>query len=358
MNKATAVNFGKHGRDDIQYLDDTSVDKKEENVDSLFWTEQRRAVLQTDGFVVIPQVMSASDCDRYSAEIKHIIAAMNKEGKVVANDASTWTASNLPTSLHGIFQGYNLGHIRPVWDVRQDRNVNDVFAGLYNTRRLLSSFDALCVIPPWELRGKRYKPDNGTRWWHVDQGKRKVGFHCAQGLVTLDEMQSDDATLRVLQHGHLLHESMLKHFQTTFPHGDWLRLSDEHIRWLQEKDHRVREVAVSANKGDLVLWDSRTPHCNCMAQAGRKTPRWRVVVYVCQMPAPSDQDQLDKLLRDKRAKFASHTVTPHWPLSTRSFASRPHYGKDPTEFNSLEPYFATEEDLTPIGRQFAGFPQL
>lgn len=356
MNECVQTSLGKRNRDEDDDCSSGTIEQKEEKLNLLFFSQERRDFFQTNGFVVIPQVLSNMECDRFREEIKQAIASMDKERKVIADDASTWTAGNLPTSIHGIFQGYNIGHIRPVWEVRQHHNVNRTFAELWGVQpdQLFSSFDAACVIPPYELRGSRYKPDDGTRWMHVDQGKKKTGFHCAQGLVTLEDMDSDDATLRVLQYGHLLHEKMVKHFK--FPSGDWLRLKEEQIRWLQEQDHRVHEVAICAKKGDLVLWDSRLPHCNSKAQANRPFPRWRVVTYVCQMPAPADAALRAKIAADKQTKFLKRRVTPHWPLATTAgFPEWPHHGKNPLEFNSLDRWFADEADLNDIGLRFAGF---
>ena len=76
------------------------------------------------------------------------------------------------------------------------------------------------------------------------------------------------------------------------------------MEWLETKGLKWEKVC--AEPGDLIVWDSRTPHYN-------KTPTSdaaRFCTYTCFMPV-SDVSQED-LIR-KKAAFENCAPTTHWP---------------------------------------------
>lgn len=82
--------------------------------------------------------------------------------------------------LAGIIQQCAVAHEQFVWDVRQNPNVHDVFAQLYNDTNLLSSFDGICLqVPP--AISKKYSEPLGDKFQHVDQAPNSLGeFECVQ----------------------------------------------------------------------------------------------------------------------------------------------------------------------------------
>ena len=61
------------------------------------------------------------------------------------------------------------------------------------------------------------------------------------------------------------------------------------MKWL--KSHGLEWVKVCAEPGDLIVWDSRTPHYN-VAPSGTRD---RLAVYTCYMPvADASQEELRK----------------------------------------------------------------
>jgi ectoine hydroxylase-related dioxygenase (phytanoyl-CoA dioxygenase family) len=74
---------------------------------------------------------------------------------------------------------------------------------------------------------------------------------------------------------------------------EWYGFTEKGMEWL--KDHGAEWIKVEAEPGDLLLWDSRTPHYNVPA----KEKQDRLAIYTCFMPV-SDASQAD-LIRKKDA---------------------------------------------------------
>lgn len=65
-------------------------------------------------------------------------------------------------------------------------------------------------------------------------------------------------------------------------------------------------IKVNAGPGDLLLWDSRTPHYNLSPNGGSA----RFCVYTCYMPVTeATQEQLVR----KKGAFETTQSTTHWP---------------------------------------------
>lgn len=73
------------------------------------------------------------------------------------------------------------------------------------------------------------------------------------------------------------------------------------MKWLEEKGYKWKKV--SAEPGDLLLWDSRTPHYNLPST----TSQPRFAVYTCYAPvADATQDDLKR----KGEAFESEQILP------------------------------------------------
>jgi hypothetical protein len=106
-----------------------------------------------------------------------------------------------------------------------------------------------------------------------------------QGLVNLLPNGPDDGGLIVAKGGHLLSEEFHKEFaeetriwQWT---NEWYGFTEAGVEWLKGKG--LEWVKVEAGPGDLIVWDSRTPHYNCSPTGERA----RMAVYTCYMPVSS-----------------------------------------------------------------------
>jgi len=145
-------------------------------------------------------------------------------------------------------------------------------------------------------------------WPHQDQDPLKAGFRCLQGLVNLLPNGPEDGGLIVCPGGHLLsdefHAAMKDEPRIPAWTPEWFGFTDNGMKWLEEKG--CKWVKVCADPGDLLVWDSRTPHYNLSS----KSDQPRFAIYTCYMPV-ADATQED-LVRKKDA-FERWVGTTHWP---------------------------------------------
>lgn len=139
-------------------------------------------------------------------------------------------------------------------------------------------------------------PENKP-WPHQDQDPSKPGFRCLQGLVNLNPCGPNDGGLIVCKGGHILseqfHREMADEPRIPAWTPEWFGFTDNGMKWLA--DHGLQWEKVCAEPGDLIVWDSRTPHYNVPPT----TKQDRLAVYTCYMPV-RDVSQED-LIRKKGA---------------------------------------------------------
>jgi hypothetical protein len=203
-----------------------------------------------------------------------------------------------------MLMGYGVAHETWAWAIRQEPGVVEAFERVYDTKDLLVSFDAMNVSFPGR---KDVKPN--TPWPHQDQNPEKPGFRCMQGIVNLLPNGAKDGGLIVCKGAHNLSEEFHAEFKneenkvwswTT----EWYGFTEQGMAWLEKKGFEW--VKVEAEPGDLILWDSRTPHYNLSPEGTNA----RIATYTCYMPVV-DASQED-LVRKKKALEETKSTT-HWP---------------------------------------------
>lgn len=221
------------------------------------------------------------------------------------HDPSTIKESSLPVITEkGMCLGYDVAHESFSWSFRQETGVISAFEKVYDTPDLIVSFDAVNMAFPNRTDVKPNKP-----WPHQDQDPDKPGFRCLQGLVNIFPNGDKDGDLIVCKGAHLLSEGFHAEFKDE-PNKiwswkkQWYGFTEEGMQWLKNKG--CEWVKINAEPGDLLLWDSRTPHYNLSPEGDRP----QFCAYTCYMPA-ADASQED-LLRKKGA-FEKTQSTTHWP---------------------------------------------
>ncbi|KAJ6018287.1 hypothetical protein N7451_001666 [Penicillium sp. IBT 35674x] len=219
-------------------------------------------------------------------------------------DPATVHKDKLPMiNEKGMCLHYGLSHGRFVWDVPSEPGVVDAFQKIYNDEDLIVSFDAINFQFPNRTDIAPNKP-----WPHQDQDPLKQGFRCMQGLVNMLPNGPDDGGLIVCRGGHLLskqfHHDMADEERIPAWTPEWYGFTERDMKWLE--DHGCKWEKVCAEPGDLLLWDSRTPHYNLSPENSQP----RFAIYTCFMPV-ADATQGD-LLRKKDA-FERRVGTTHWP---------------------------------------------
>jgi hypothetical protein len=242
--------------------------------------------------------------------------------------------------------------------------VIDAFAKVYDTEDLIVSFDGVnLAFPRMDLK-------SNTPWPHQDQDPEKPGFRCLQGLVNLLPNGDNDGGLIVckvsinlgnedalvltgLQGAHLLSEEFHAEFKDEPDKiwawtKEWYGFTDKGRQWLADKG--CEWIKVNAEPGDLLLWDSRTPHYN-LSPSG-SSPRF--CVYTCYMPVV-DATQ-EELIRKKGA-FETTQGTTHWPnaMHVGGVPIRRQDGKD-CPYNDWKPRQPVK--LSERGLRLTGIPYI
>ena len=295
--------------------------------------------LETDGYCVVPNILTSDKCDEYITQIWDWLE--NLGTGIDRNDKSTWNSEKWPPNIHGIIQQLRAGQEQFAWDIRCEQNVIDIFEKIWDTDKLLVSFDAICIMKPPEISG-HYR---NTSWLHTDQSSTKKGRHCIQGLVNLEEASEDDACLLVYKGSHKYHQELFEH-NGKIVKPDWYKLNEDDLDWVNTKNMELTRVA--APKGSVVLWDSRSIHSNTPAKKNRHNQRFRYVVYVCMTP----ETLCDKKNKKKKKEaFENLRVTSHWPHHIRLFP------KNPQTFGKILPNYNIRQEhatLSERGKQLAG----
>lgn len=195
------------------------------------------------------------------------------------SDETTWKSENLPYMLHGIIKNY-MGHSKMQWKVRE--NCLTIFQEIYESRDLVCSFDGgSFMLPNKELLDSS---STFTEWFHTDQGR--YDNYTIQGLVTLSDNRDDVGGLIVLEESHLIYDDLIKAHPTYGYSFTRVSLDDPLFKNLQM-------VKLSAPPGHIILWDSRTIHCNA------PTSNLRMCLYVSMIP----REYCDKKILAKRTKL-------------------------------------------------------
>ena len=280
--------------------------------DSATWLE----FLDTHGYAVIKEVANRGEIEEAHALLWSFL---EHQTSMRRSNPESWTNAVFETigeAKTGICQGCNVGHSMLCWFLRCLPRVRTVFESIWKTNELIVSFDGINIFrPTTEDSSRRTRSD----WWHVDQGRFKMGRHAIQGFVSLTDATPATGGLCVIPGSHTSHEDLMTYAATN--DRDHVRVPSPEINPLCRHPKLVRCLA-----GDLVLWDSRTVHCNTPALADALTVRsegaahrpaahcsdrlLRVAAYVCMLPAKT----LSAEARDRRRlAFAARIGTTHWP---------------------------------------------
>ncbi|KAE8155180.1 hypothetical protein BDV25DRAFT_135228 [Aspergillus avenaceus] len=258
--------------------------------------------LNRDGYAVIKGAIPRARALKYADSFLSYLEGFELGYR--RDDPSTVKRDMLPViNEKGMILAYGVTHEQWVWDVRGEPGVVDTFAKVYGDEDLIVSFDVVNV----GFANREDLPENKP-WPHQDQDPAKPGFRCLQGLVNLNPCGPTDGGLIVCPGGHTLseqfHREMANEPRIPAWTPEWFGFTDAGMNWLA--DHGLKWVKVCADPGDLIVWDSRTPHYNVPPTSSQD----RLAIYTCFMPV-ADVSQED-LVRKKEA-FEKRLGTTHWP---------------------------------------------
>ncbi|KAF7596866.1 hypothetical protein BBP40_011911 [Aspergillus hancockii] len=266
--------------------------------------------LNRDGYAVIKGAIPLDRAKKYSDAFYSYLEGFELGYK--RDDPSTVKREMLPVlNEKGMILDYGVTHEQWVWDIRGEPGVVDAFAKVYDDEDLIVSFDVVNVQFPNHGDLPENKP-----WPHQDQDPEKLGFRCLQGLVNLNPCGPNDGGLIICRGGHTIseqfHREMANEPRIPAWTPEWFGFTKNGMKWLE--DHGLEWVKVCVEPGDLIVWDSRTPHYN-VAPTGEQD---RQAIYTCYMPV-AEVTQED-LIRKKEA-FEKRLGTTHWPNATHVAAT-------------------------------------
>ncbi|KAK2041708.1 hypothetical protein LZ31DRAFT_471923 [Colletotrichum somersetense] len=301
-----------------------------------------------DGYAVVKGAVPRERADQYAEEMMSYLENFSGGLGFKRDDPTTVKESNLPIiNEKGMCFGYGIAHENFTWAIRQEPGVVEAFEKVYDTEDLIVSFDAVNMAFPNRTDVAPNKP-----WPHQDQDPEKPGFRCLQGLVNLLPNGDRDGGLIVCKGAHRLsvefHEAFRDEPDKIWSWTkEWYGFTDAGMKWLADKG--CEWVKINAEPGDLLLWDSRTPHYNLSPEG--EAPRF--CAYTCYMPV-ADATQED-LVRKKGA-FDNLQSTTHWPNAAHVGGIPVLRNGEPCPYNTGKPRQAPK--LTERGFLLTGIPYI
>jgi len=237
-------------------------------------------------------------------------------GGATRDDPSTWTDENWPGLLYkGFCCTRGGGQNSAAWAMRGNPHVRQVFAEIWGTDDLITSFDTFICWRPWWNANKGKKPT--TEGMHCDQNPHtKRGLACVQGMIMLRPVTRQIGGLCVVPgtHSNAVQAKLRELFPAT-QSDDWIPLQMKY----PNNELNLCGQLIEASPGDLVLWDSRVLHGGYVGSGGRaeETDLARLSFAVCMTPGAI----LSQEAKGRRERaFAAGATTTHWPLEMKKQA--------------------------------------
>jgi hypothetical protein len=337
-----------------------------------FTKEDVKANVESWGVAVLKK---AVPIEKVTATRKALLRNMGKlNPKFDPEDSSTWeSALKDGEPLHGgLFQYGGLTHTSELHELRADQNILDTMAHLYETAatELVASWDGVFV------GGEKHNPKKSNFSLHCDQrygdptpGKGPMeGMKVYQSWVNLNDYRGKigDASLRVLARGHDFHGSYYSTFGYLF--DDKTKSRDWHVICRGDKpndqyqfyiDQGCDDVVLVTDPGDLVVWESCTPHSGVGYDEELGGHPFRCVAYISYLPRSvcpkASFKKRHEAIFNKDSQYYGRTwshyadmrhVFPRWPSQTHPpFLSKEQLEEKWSAFTPITPDPSVFEDV-------------
>jgi len=284
--------------------------------------------LKEHGYVVIQNVLNSEEISTAENMCWKWIESTT-DGEVLRNDIESWNSKSWPADRdNGLIQEPSVGQADWLWYVRGKPKVKQAFSYIWNTDELGVSFDTGNLFRPYGYK-EEWKTKGG--WFHVDQNSKLLpGKCCVQGMVSFKAATKETGGLCVIPKSHFRHDEFCER-----------NAAGGHFLPIHERDpiRQMQSVLVSCEAGDLVLWDSRTVHCNTPGCGSLvKDDVIRMNAYVCMQPISMCSEEVEQ---KRKNAYDRHITTSHWV----SIYSEPHVGGPEKFVPHSRPLSSSEQNL-------------
>lgn len=337
----------------------------------LFPVEFQR--LNREGYQIVPFILSKSQCKQTISQLHDMFENLRPQSDPLHFDRNL-LRTHIPQCMlraesYGLVVHFGAGHLEPVWRVRENRALVNVFKRIYGydndaSYQFLSSFQGYTYTPPIEYAASpRYEQ---VQRFRLDQGVYRPGCHTSvQGFQSLTKAGPRDDTMTVLVGSHHYHAEFVHRFRAPRQSCQRVMLRPHEVEWYKAQKG-VREIDVVHDAGDLILWDSRLVYCFKTAEKGRRPPRARIGMNVCMKPASlshiqpdgqrvafRDQD-LNEIVRRKLNFLVTRRTTSHDPHHGIVYGLLPSHGLPESRLDMTLPPPFPFLSMTPLGQHLAG----
>ena len=253
----------------------------------------------------MPGVFTSAECETVKTRMFDYLA---REHQVIKPD----DYKRLKPLRGGMMKSYGIALQKEILDLKTNERVVDSFRQIWAEKELTTALDSIYIGPPPErCRFKQeFNTPDSKPWFHTDQSSDKKGMHCIQSFINLETIEDGDGCLSVLAYSHKHHQEFFEHFNESSKGADWFILRENHLDWYLSEKSSVW-CSITAPKGSMVFWDSRTIHMGTLPRQDRvNKDRWRFIAYVCYTPARYQSERDAEL---KRQAYIDNKTTSHWP---------------------------------------------
>lgn len=222
------------------------------------------AYLDEHGYAIVANVADSEQIVKGISSFWDFWEEVKCRGPIKRDDLSSWKywMANAANGIAGGYSGSN--HNEFSWNSRTLPLVKTAFAKIWDDEEeLIVSYDACGAFRPFS-HNKGWLTNGG--WWHVDQnhqrGAHRQGKVTVQGLVTYYDATAETGGLCVIPGSHRHHAEVCMRAPSARMNIDYVSIPrNDPVLTSQQA------ILVCAKAGDLILWDSRTVHCNTPALA-------------------------------------------------------------------------------------------
>jgi len=268
--------------------------------DPLTQQQAIRDFLDEHGYVAV-KAINTDEAAVYTQRVWSWIKTINPA--ISETDPSTWAKeTSWPNQRDGVFQSYGIGQSELMWRIRCEPGVLAAFQAVWQTKDLLCSFDGMGMFPA--APNSPFVRDEVILWPHRDEGLHVKERRSVQGLVSLvDNRSASDGGFVVYPGTHLID------FSVDYPDGigkDTYKIPGDDPRMYHGRCPEGILVRVPA--GTLIIWDSRTIHCNIPPSS--KSVHHRIALYVTMGRSTSLPPKTRaKVLARRRNYYLNHSTT-------------------------------------------------